>query len=238
MEHNSVSEEVGVLASEIAAEFRRMIEGFQQLFNVSAQEAATKANDLGSNPDALKWAMQCPPDQVSWTSLFVLEQSDPALAIRRWEEVKDHARAELRSGHRAARTLEGADSYCWGRAQFLALRAELVEAWGPRDAQELLLVDQIAQFQMLLEWWLRAVAVWTEIMGTKPERHKRDIEMPRVRDAEAVEAAAVLVERFQRLYLRALKALQDRRRAGPPVVIRRAGQVNVAAHQINVGGRC
>jgi hypothetical protein len=175
---------------------------------------------------------------VSWTSLFVLEQSDPALAIRRWEAVKDHARAELRSGHRAARTLEGADSYCWGRAQFLALRAELVEAWGPRDAQELLLVDQIAQFQMLLEWWLRAVTVWTEIMGTKPERHKRDIDMPRVRDAEAVEAAAVLVERFQRLYLRAIKALQDRRRAGPPVVIRRASQVNVAAHQINVGGRC
>jgi hypothetical protein len=36
--------------------------------------------------------------------------------------------------------------------------------------------------------------------------------------------------------LRALKALHDRRRAGTPVVIRRAGQVNVAAQQINVGG--
>jgi hypothetical protein len=59
--------------------------------------------------------------------------------------------------------------------------------------------------------------------------------MPRVRDAEAVELAAAMVERFHRLYLRALKALQDRRRAGLPVVIRCAGQVNVAAQQINVG---
>jgi hypothetical protein len=45
-----------------------------------------------------------------------------------------------------------------------------------------------------------------------------------------------MVERMQRLYLRALKALQDRRRAGPAVVVRRAGQVNVEAQQINVGG--
>jgi hypothetical protein len=80
MEHNGVGDEVGVLASEIAAEFRRMIDGIQELFKVSAEEAATKANELGSNPDGLKRAMQCPPDQVSWTSLFVLEQSDP-----RWQ---------------------------------------------------------------------------------------------------------------------------------------------------------
>jgi hypothetical protein len=43
-----------------------------------------------------------------------------------------------------------------------------------------------------------------------------------------------MVERLHRLYLRTLRALQDQRRLQPPVVVRRAGQVNVAQQQINV----
>jgi hypothetical protein len=43
-----------------------------------------------------------------------------------------------------------------------------------------------------------------------------------------------MVERCHRLYLRTLRALQDQQRLQPPVVVRRAGQVNVAHQQINV----
>jgi hypothetical protein len=50
-----------------------------------------------------------------------------------------------------------------------------------------------------------------------------------------MEKAAAMVDRFQELFLRALRALQGLRRPGP-VVVRRAGQVNVAAHQVNVAG--
>jgi hypothetical protein len=237
MHQNAAGDDVGVLATEIAAAFGQLVDGYQRYFKLSVQEAAARASEHGSTTDGLKFAMERPPDQVSWIDLFVLEKSDPALALRRWEQVKEEARGELRSGHRAARVLDGTESYCWGRAQFLALRAELVEAWRPQDAQELQLIDHMAQFQTLMESWQRMVTAWTEIMGSTPARRKRYIEMPRVRDAEAVERAAVMVERFQRLYLRALKALQDRRRAGPPVVIRRASQVNLAAQQINVAGR-
>jgi hypothetical protein len=237
MEQSAVGDEVGVLACEVAAAFGQLSESYRQYFKVSAQEAAARASEHGSTPDGLQSAMQCPPEQVSYVDLFVLEKSDPALALRRWEQVKEEARRELRSGHRAARALEGTNNYCWDRAQFLALRAELVEAWTPRDAQELQLIDHMAQFQTLVEYWQRALTGWAEIMGGTPARHKRDGELPRVRDAEAVEAAGVMVERFHTLYLRALKALQDRRRAAPPVVVRRAGQVNVATHQINIGGR-
>jgi hypothetical protein len=45
-----------------------------------------------------------------------------------------------------------------------------------------------------------------------------------------------MVERFHGLYLRTMRALQDRRRLGPAVIVRRAGQVNIAQQQINVSG--
>jgi hypothetical protein len=240
-EQTTSTSDAGILAGEMAAAFGQLIDGLKEHYKASALEATAKADELCADADAFQRALHCPPDQVSWIDLLNLEESDPALALRRWEEVKGEARAELRSGHRAARALESYGNGCWGRAQFLAVRAELVEAWRPRDAQELQLIDQMAQFQTLMERWQGTVNAYTEIMGTNgAARYKRDVELPRVRDAEAVEGAARMVERFQRLYLRALQALQAlqvRRRAVPPVVIGRAEQVNVAAQQINVGGR-
>ena len=49
-----------------------------------------------------------------------------------------------------------------------------------------------------------------------------------------------MVERLHRLYSRTLRALQDQRRLQPPIIVPRAGRVNVAQQQINVaaaGGR-
>jgi hypothetical protein len=231
------ADDAAVLAGEIAATFGELVEGYREHHKISAEEAAAKADEC--DPDHLRRVMQSPPDEVSWYTLHFLGRSDPALALRRWEEVQRAARAELRSGHRAARAVEGAVYTCWGRAQFLALRAELAEAWRPRDAQEWLLLDQMAQFQTLMERWQQALAASTMLDGAGPRRRRRPArppEAPRVSEAEAAELAAAMVERFQRLYLRALKALQDRRRSGPPVVVRRAGQVNVGAQQVNVCG--
>jgi hypothetical protein len=51
-----------------------------------------------------------------------------------------------------------------------------------------------------------------------------------------MEQAAAMVERFQRMFHRALAAFQAQRRQGR-VVVRRAGQVNVAQNQqINMSG--
>ncbi len=41
-------------------------------------------------------------------------------------------------------------------------------------------------------------------------------------------------DRFNRLFLRTLRALADLRRRSQPVVIRRAGQVNVGRQQVNL----
>ena len=231
------ADEAAVLAGEIAAAFGELMDGYREHLKLSAREAAARADE--PDPDGPQRAMQCPPDQVTWIDLHTLEKSDPALALRRWEEVKDEARAELRSGHRAARAMEGHGGYaCWPRAQFLAVRAELAEAWRPRDAQELLLIDQMAQFQTIMEHWQLTLTAYTTMNGAtrRQARAGRPLEPPRISDAEALELASAMVERMQRLYLRALKALHDRRRGGPPVVVRRAGQVNVGAQQVNVCG--
>jgi hypothetical protein len=231
------ADDAAVLASEIAATFGEIVEGYREHYKISADEAAAKADEC--DPDHLRRRMECPPEEVSWFALHFLGRSDPELALRWLEEVKQEARAELRSGHRAGRVLEGAVHSCWGRAQFLALRAELAEAWRPRDAQEWLLIGQMAQFQTLMERWQQTLTESALLGGAGPRPRGRPagpVEAPRVSEAEAAEQAAAMVERFQRLHLRALKALQDRRRGGPPVVVRRAGQVNVGAQQVNVCG--
>ena len=44
-----------------------------------------------------------------------------------------------------------------------------------------------------------------------------------------------MADRFNRLFLRTLRALRDLRRYAPPVIVQNAGQVNVGAQQVNVG---
>jgi hypothetical protein len=54
---------------------------------------------------------------------------------------------------------------------------------------------------------------------------------------QAVEQAGAMVDRFNRIFLRTLRALRDLRRCPPPVVVQNAGQVNVGQQQVNVTGQ-
>jgi hypothetical protein len=59
---------------------------------------------------------------------------------------------------------------------------------------------------------------------------------PRITDFQALEQAVAMVERFERMFLRALSAFQAQRRR-TSVLVRQAGFVNVAHNQqINVNG--
>jgi hypothetical protein len=56
-----------------------------------------------------------------------------------------------------------------------------------------------------------------------------------VSDTQAIDQAAAMVDRFNRLFLRTLRASQDHRRCLPPqVVVQNAGQVNVGTQQVNL----
>ena len=60
---------------------------------------------------------------------------------------------------------------------------------------------------------------------------------PRVSESQAVDQAGAMVDRFNRIFLRTLRALRDLRRYAPPVIVQNAGQVNVASQQVNLAAR-
>src|SRR5262249_8840434 len=223
------------LARATAAAFAEMVGFYREHYKLSAHEAIARAE--GRSPAALERALHATPDQVRWLDLETIAGRDPGAAPRRWEEIKEAARGELRTGQRAAGTVEGWPGTCWGRARFLAVRNELVESLRPRDATELLLIDQMAVAQVQLWDWQQTLAAFAQVavLGGKANPRRNAPEPARVSDAAALEQAAAMVERFARLFQRALAALQGLRRQAP-VVVRRAGQVNVGHQQINLSG--
>jgi hypothetical protein len=230
------ADEARELAREAAAAFAGAVQTYREHFRLPAEEAVRRGAE--SDPAARERILHGPPDQVSWYDLDKLARADPEAAMRRWAEVKEAARGELRTGQRAARTVEGWPGTCWGRAQFLAARAELVESLRPRHAAELLLIDQMAVAQVQLWDWQQTLVAYAQVAvpGAKGDPRRGSAPgPPRVSDAAALEQAAAMVERFQRLFHRALSALQGLRRQAA-VVVRRAGQVNVGHQQINVSG--
>jgi hypothetical protein len=232
------ADESGDLARELAAAFAATVTSYREHYNLTHQEAVAHATEL--IPAVEERALSAPPEQVSWRDLDCIAERDPERALQRWEEIKQAAREEVRSGHRAARALEVYDAPAWQRVQFLAVRAELAEAWRPRNALEQQLLDQLAQFQTMVWYWQETLADCQALLnlGRQAAGRGRSLhEPPRLSAAEAVDQAMGMVERYHRLYLRALKALQDQRRLSTPLIVRRAGQVNIGGQQINVSGR-
>jgi hypothetical protein len=229
------ADEARALTRATAAAFTEMVTLYRDHYQLSAQEAVARAGE--DSPAGLDHAQCAAPDQVSWYDLDTLSRHDPAAAARRWEEVKEAARGELRTGERAGQTTEVGLSTCWRRARFLAVRAELIDALRPRDAAELLLIDQMTVYQVQLWHWQTTLSAYASVadLGRPGRRSDGRHEPPRLTEAEAMERAAAMVERCQRLFLKALAALQALRRQ-PAVVVRRAVQVNLAHQQVNVTG--
>jgi hypothetical protein len=231
--------EAGILAGELVGGFASLVESYRNAYVASLPDAVQQA--LQPNPAHEDWVLRCRPENVSWGGLDALAQRDPALALRRWEEVKQAAREELHSGHRAGKVMEGHASHCWDRAQFLAVREELVAAWRPRNGMERQLVDQLAMLQTALLRWQQILVSRTMLAASdimRAEQGPQRYQPPRVTDHAATEQAARMVERYHRLFLGTARALQELRRQAPAVIVRRAGQVNIGQQQLNVAAAC
>jgi hypothetical protein len=141
----------------------------------------------------------------------------------------------------------------------------MIESYNPRDAIEHQMVEMAAVEYFLWRHWTqehlqRATSEprgesydykeWREKEKTVWCRHsgqKRPIqgqwiagawEVPYQIEADAVEQAAELADRFRRAYLATIRGLRDWRRY--PVIVQNAEQVNIAANggqQVNVKGR-
>jgi hypothetical protein len=188
--------------------------------------------------DGTEWAeriSEAPVRLLSWIDVTALIEHHPERVLALWARVKREAREELAGGHRAALALKpGTDP--WERAQFLAIRDSFIDEWTPRGGMERALIDQMAMAHSQYLGWMQRLdaeresrALWPENAGYRKGRE----EPPRVTSTEAVAEAAAMAERFQRVFVRAIRTLRDLRRYAPSVVVQSAGQVNVGAVQTN-----
>jgi hypothetical protein len=198
--------------------------------------------DAESDPSARwggpEWAdrvVEAPARLLSWTDITALIEQHPERVLELWARVKQEASEELASGHRAALALNDG-SGPWERAQFLAIRDAFIDEWNPRGGIEVALIDQMATAHAQYLGWLerlQAERANRSLTAAINGRQTSQYEPPRVTSAEAVEEAAAMAERFQRVFVRAIRTLRDLRRFTPSVVVQNAGQVNVAAVQTN-----
>ena len=205
----------------------------------------------------LEKLMTMPSEYISFTDLLELHQNSPAAAENMWEMIKLAAGREFESGHRAAEAFEPINYMqdAWNRASYLGLRESLCEEWQPRGGIELTMIDAIAQAWLQLQYWTKESVKRAQ---TTPRRENFDFiqwkewhsrnknakqwqeghwDLPYVEEQEAIEHAAQMADRWQKMYFRAIRSLRDWRRYAPPITINNANQVNIATdggQQVNV----
>ena len=152
-------------------------------------------------------------------------------------------------GLRAARSLERMNASPYQRAQYLAILEGLRESLEPRGGAEEVLVQMMATaLEQQLRWqtiatrrtdeesWHGERDVRRTLERMSPRERERHEEVegwlpPRQSDAEAIEQAVMIADRFQRQFLRLLRAFRDMRRTIGAVIMT-GGQLNVAEQQI------
>lgn len=226
--------EAEAIAARLALAYRRAVDFYIREYKLPPGAAHEKAN--GRWEDCLDMIRQTPPEELHWNDLQGVAETDREMYLTLWEGVKAAAAEALRCGRLAAEAVE--DSYGgkpWERAQYIALRSELARGWSPQNGIEQSLIDQMAQAQTLQ---LR----WTALLVQRSEREMDSLsldkksgkwEPPRLSRSEAIQEAAGMVDRWNRMFLRNLRALRDMRRYAP-VIVNNGGQVNVGQQQVNL----
>jgi len=233
-----VDAEVSVLARRLGAAYAANVRWYMQEFKMTADEADRKVR-RADDPEWQQHAIGEPADQISWYSLTPLFEANPDAGWAIWERVKAEAYQELVSGHCAASALDWDDSP-WRRAQFLAIRQTFITEWQPRGGIELTLIDQMAQAHSLYLYWIERAHMQASLEASSFDRQISQTGRWKPRQisaADSLDQSAQMADRWQKLFVRALRALRDLRRHAPPVVLAGPGsQVNVGRHQINTTG--
>jgi len=178
-----------------------------------------------------EWIVSRNPADVEWNDLFDLMEVDEEAGLKKWEQIKSAAAEHVLAGNHVADA--GFKGSPWQRALFGAVRAELIRDWEPRNGLERACIDQICVAYMQFLNWQKILDTWTETDYTDPDM-KRKARPVRLTAAEAIERSAAMVDRFNRITLRTMRALRDFRRYSGPIFVQNAGQVNVGEQQVNV----
>ena len=226
--------EAGSLARELVKAREEMIAHYQRQYAQNTPEAVKSTEEFfATNAANVERILKTPADNTSWYEVEQLATVDPALAARRWEEIKEAAHQDLASGHGPAKTVESSEQTCWKRAQFLALRDDLANQWRPRGGIEWGLIDMMAQALTLQGFWTHRLVMLDVLeWPDPPSKEMAKFQPPRMSASLAIDQAAGMVDRFNRIFMRALRQLRDLRRY--TVVIQSAEQVNIGQQQVNV----
>ncbi len=198
-----------------------------------------------------------PLNIIGFVDLLPLMTIAPRMAEEFWDNMKVDALMEFESGHLASKALMPV-SYmrtAWNAACYLGLRASLKHEWQPRGGIELSLIDMMAQAYLQFQHWLKESVLRSQTSERQLhpdyvhwQRMKKPKEKvfgfldgywyrPFVSELTAIEHAAQMADRWNRIYMRTLRNLRDLRRYSVPVTINNPQQVNIAAdggQQVNV----
>lgn len=176
--------------------------------------------------------------EVTWEDLHDLAEVDTEESLRKWADIKQAAAFEFE--YRAGTAASGGQgSLPMDRAVYFHLVDSLRQEWRPTGASEEVLIRSLAQAATMAETWLRVCSMQVHSYCETTEKdliEDGSWKGPRVRDVEAQDQAMTMYDRWNRIFLRTLRALRDLRRY-QVVVNAPGGQVNIAApggQQVNV----
>jgi hypothetical protein len=232
---------------ELVASVTRQIDFSVKQLQMTPADAARRVREyLETEPDTVE------AERVSWLDLSNLIECDAERGQALWQRLRDEAANEIGTGTRTSRSLERpTGSKPYDRAQFAAVIEGLFEALKPRDQLEELLIHQMAAaYHQHLTWQTLATQrveseAWhgesdkrralANMAPSQRERYENDYGWvpPRVSDAEAIEQAVLMADRYQRSFLRLMKAFRDNRRLFGALIVA-GGQVNIGEQQVNV----
>ncbi len=179
------------------------------------------------------------PADLSWHDVMAVWRRDEESGRALWETIKQTARDELNVGKAGSMAVEGYHERPMRRAEYLAVWVALADGLRPASGAERLLIDGMAQALIMHRHWLHRMVQLDSIDESRLQRAERGrdrYELPRLSEAEAVDRAALMADRFQRQFLRLMKCYRDGRRLIASMTVL-GGQVNLATdggQQINV----
>lgn len=232
--------------------YYRSKEGGSLSLDEARANAYRQCKDEEQAKELFDQLMSISVDSIGFADLSELNSYSTAMAQNVWEVIKREAQDEFESGHLAACAFEPVDYMkdAWTRARYLGLRESFATEWQPRGGIELSMIDAMAQAFFQLQYWTEQSVKRSR---TEPreeayeyqkwKQYQREAKteswkyghwnIPYVREQEAVEHAAAMADRWQRMYFRAVRQLRDWRRYSPQVTINNPQQVNIG-EQVNV----
>ena len=222
--------EIDPLARELSLAYKRAVEYYREKRGMSFEKADKEARKSLQSMTLYNFDAEA----LSWLDLSREVRKEREGAYEFWRYLKRFATDEFESGHRAAASMSYNDTP-FERAQFLAVRDALIAEWKPRGASELMLIDSMVQAYCAQLFWMEELHR-RSVFEFKEDRESK-WHTPRVSTAEAIEQAAAMLDRFHKIYVRALRHLRDLRRYASNLVIQGAGQVNIGQQQVIQGAQ-